>query len=59
MKAHGDSIVTIGSVASSIKEFLKTAACGVTKGGVIGLTKAVATDFLVAAFVAVRFFHQP
>ena len=48
MKAHGGSIVTIGSVASSIKGFPKRAAYGATKGGVIGLTKAVAADYLSA-----------
>lgn len=46
MKAQGGSIVTIGSVASSIKGFPKRAAYGATKGGVIGLTKAVAADYL-------------
>lgn len=46
MKANGGSIVTIGSVASSIKGFPKRAAYGATKGGVIGLTKAVASDYL-------------
>ena len=37
MKAHGGSIITIGSVASSIKGFPKRAAYGATKGGVIGI----------------------
>ncbi|WP_233290864.1 SDR family oxidoreductase [Shinella sp. PSBB067] len=46
MKAHGGSIVTIGSVASSIKGFPRRAAYGAAKGGVIGLTKAVATDYV-------------
>lgn len=46
MKAHGGSIVTIGSVASSIKGFPKRAAYGATKGGVLGLTKSVAADYL-------------
>lgn len=46
MKAHGGSIVTIGSVASSIKGFPKRAAYGAAKGGVIGLTKAVAADYV-------------
>ncbi|MHA7881856.1 SDR family oxidoreductase [Nitratireductor rhodophyticola] len=46
MKASGGSIVTIGSVASSIKGFPKRAAYGATKGGVLGLTKAVAADYL-------------
>ena len=46
MKAHGGSIVTIGSVASSIKGFPKRAAYGAAKGGVLGLTKAVAADYI-------------
>ncbi len=46
MKAKGGSIVTIGSVASSIKGFPKRAAYGATKAGVIGLTKAVAADYV-------------
>lgn len=44
MKAHGGSVTTIGSVASSIKGFPKRAAYCAAKGGVIGLTKAVAAD---------------
>lgn len=46
MKASGGSIVTIGSVASSIKGFPKRAAYSAAKGGVIGLTKSVAADYL-------------
>ena len=46
MKADGGSIITIGSVASSIKGFPKRAAYGATKGGVLGLTKSVAADYL-------------
>ena len=46
MKNHGGSIITIGSVASSIKGFAKRAAYGATKGGVLGLTKAVAADYI-------------
>lgn len=46
MKAHGGSIITIASVASSVKGFPKRAAYGAAKGGVIGLTKAVAADYL-------------
>lgn len=46
MKAHGGCIVTIGSVASSIKGFPRRAAYGAAKGGVIGLTKAVAADYV-------------
>jgi len=46
MKADGGSIITIGSVASSIKGFPRRAAYGAAKGGVIGLTKAVAADYV-------------
>jgi 2-keto-3-deoxy-L-fuconate dehydrogenase len=46
MKTHGGSIITIASVASSVKGFPKRAAYGAAKGGVIGLTKAVAADYL-------------
>jgi 2-keto-3-deoxy-L-fuconate dehydrogenase len=44
----GGSIVTIGSIASSIKGFARRAAYGAAKGGVLGLTKAVAADYLKA-----------
>lgn len=46
MKQHGGSIVTIGSVVSSMKGFPRRAAYGAGKGGVIGLTKSVAADYL-------------
>lgn len=46
MKTQGGSIITIGSVASSIKGFPKRAAYCATKGGVLGLTKSVASDYL-------------
>lgn len=46
MKEGGGSIITIGSVASSIKGFPKRAAYSAAKGGVIGLTKSVAADYL-------------
>lgn len=46
MKAHGGSVITIASVASSIKGFANRAAYGAAKGGVIGLTKACAADYL-------------
>jgi 2-keto-3-deoxy-L-fuconate dehydrogenase len=46
MRAHGGSIVTIASVASSIKGFPKRVAYCAAKGGVIGLTKAVAADYV-------------
>jgi len=46
MKSHGGSVITIASVASSIKGFPKRAAYGAAKAGVIGLTKACAADYL-------------
>jgi 2-keto-3-deoxy-L-fuconate dehydrogenase len=46
MKADGGSIITIASLASSVKGFPKRAAYGAAKAGVIGLTKAVAADYL-------------
>ncbi|MEP3049029.1 MAG: SDR family oxidoreductase [Roseibium sp.] len=46
MKNAGGSIITIGSVASSTKGFPRRAAYSAAKGGVIGLTKAVAADYL-------------
>ena len=46
MKVQGGSIVTIASVASSTKGFARRAAYGAAKAGVIGLTKAVAADYL-------------
>jgi 2-keto-3-deoxy-L-fuconate dehydrogenase len=46
MKAQGGSIITIASVASSTKGFARRAAYGAAKAGVIGLTKAVAADYL-------------
>jgi len=46
MKTQGGSIITIGSVAGSTKGFPRRAAYGAAKGGVIGLTKAVAADYL-------------
>jgi len=42
----GGSIVSIASMASSIKGFVNRAAYGATKAAVIGLTKAVAVDFM-------------
>jgi 2-keto-3-deoxy-L-fuconate dehydrogenase len=42
----GGSIVNMSSVASSIKGVPNRFAYGVTKAGVIGLTKAVAADFV-------------
>jgi 2-keto-3-deoxy-L-fuconate dehydrogenase len=46
MARPGGSIVTIASLASSIKGFPRRAAYAAAKGGVIGLTKAVAVDYL-------------
>ena len=47
MLAHGaGSIINIASVVSSIKGAPNRAAYGATKAGVIGLTKAVAADFV-------------
>jgi 2-keto-3-deoxy-L-fuconate dehydrogenase len=46
MKSQGGSVITIASVASSIKGFPKRAAYGAAKAGVIGLTKACAADYL-------------
>ena len=46
MKANGGSVITIASVASSTKGFPKRAAYGAAKGGVIGLVKACAADYL-------------
>lgn len=46
MKVHGGSLMTIASVASSTKGFAKRLAYGAHKGGVIGLTKALAADYL-------------
>ena len=46
MKDHGGSVTTIASVASSINGYPRRAAYGAAKGGVIGLTKACAADYL-------------
>ena len=46
MKAQGGSVITIASVASSTKGYPNRAAYGAAKGGVIGLTKACAADYL-------------
>lgn len=46
MKAQGGSVVAIASVASSTKGFARRAAYGAAKGGVIGLIKACAADYL-------------
>ncbi|WP_299351025.1 SDR family oxidoreductase [uncultured Shimia sp.] len=46
MRGAGGSIVTIASVAGSIKGLPKRVAYGAAKAGVIGLTKAVAADYV-------------
>jgi 2-keto-3-deoxy-L-fuconate dehydrogenase len=46
MKDAGGSIIVIGSIASSIKGFARRAAYGAAKGGVLGLVKSVAIDYL-------------
>ncbi|TCL00563.1 2-keto-3-deoxy-L-fuconate dehydrogenase [Shimia isoporae] len=46
MRSNGGSIITIASVASSLKGFPKRVAYCAAKGGVIGLTKAVAADYV-------------
>jgi len=40
------SIINMSSMASSIKGFINRAAYGITKAGVIGLTKSIAADFV-------------
>jgi 2-keto-3-deoxy-L-fuconate dehydrogenase len=46
MKERGGSVTAIASVASSVKGFPNRAAYGAHKGGVIGLIKACAADYL-------------
>lgn len=46
MKQNGGAVVLIASVASSIRGYPKRAAYGAAKGGVIGLMKACAADYL-------------
>ena len=47
MLAHGrGSIINVASVASSLKGFPNRFVYGTTKGGVIGLTKAIAADYV-------------
>ncbi len=46
MKANGGSIITIASLASSIKGYPFRAAYGAAKAGVIGLTKSIAADYI-------------
>ncbi|MCX7299798.1 MAG: SDR family oxidoreductase [Rhodobacterales bacterium] len=46
MKEHGGSVITIASLASSIKGYPFRAAYGAAKAGVIGLTKAIAADYI-------------
>jgi 2-keto-3-deoxy-L-fuconate dehydrogenase len=46
LAAGGGSIVNMSSVASSVRGVANRCAYGVTKAGVIGLTKSVAADFV-------------
>ncbi len=46
IKQNGGSIVNVSSCASSLKGFLNRFVYGTTKGAVIGLTKAIAADFV-------------
>ncbi len=46
LAAGGGSIVNVSSIASSVKGIPNRFAYGATKAGVIGLTKAVAADFV-------------
>ena len=46
LAAGGGSIVNVSSIASSVKGIPNRFAYGATKAGVIGLTKAVAMDFV-------------
>ena len=46
MKKDGGAIILIASIASSIKGYPRRAAYGAAKGGVIGLMKACAADYL-------------
>lgn len=46
MKARGGSVTLIASLASSVRGFPSRAAYGAAKGGVIGLMKACAADYL-------------
>jgi 2-keto-3-deoxy-L-fuconate dehydrogenase len=46
LERGGGSIVNMASIASSVKGIPNRFAYGATKGGVIGLTKAVAADFV-------------
>lgn len=45
-ESGGSAILNMASMASSIKGFPNRAAYGATKGAVIGLTKAIAADFV-------------
>lgn len=45
-KKGNAAILNMASMASSIKGFVNRAAYGVTKAGVIGLTKSIAADFV-------------
>ena len=46
VKQNGGSIINVSSCASSLKGFPNRFVYGTTKGAVIGLTKAIAADFV-------------
>ena len=46
IKQNGGSIINVSSCASSLKGFPNRFVYGTTKGAVIGLTKAIAADFV-------------
>jgi len=46
IKQNGGSIINVSSCASSFKGFPNRFVYGTTKGAVIGLTKAIAADFV-------------
>ena len=47
VKQNGGSIINVSSCASSLKGFPNRFVYGTTKGAVIGLTKAIAADFVI------------
>ena len=46
VKQNGGCIINVSSCASSLKGFPNRFVYGTTKGAVIGLTKAIAADFV-------------
>ncbi len=46
MREHGGSVILVASLASSLKGYPFRAAYGAAKGGVIGLMKACAADYM-------------